>query len=309
MSFIAEMQKKIIVLRPVLTLAKVVFTPLALCFILVVAWQSRQLLGEVLSQSTPLQLVAGVLLWTLVHFITPLFTLCFFRSCQQQIKYRNAFLIHAGRLPAKYLPGGIWHSVARFADYHQQGFQHRQIGVYLLAENLLSLSVSLSLGGLCVSGLSQINSLWLGFSQLALVAGLLIMLLLPSMIKRKLLPQAAGFSLSFYLLSLLSMFCFWMIAALAFVQFVNAFPVTFPLVSQLEIAGVYVFSWGVGFLAIFAPQGIGISEYVTSQLLGADMGANSFLVLVAGFRIVVLAGDLLAWLLSVLYRRCVQDAD
>jgi hypothetical protein len=286
-------------LRPVLNVIKYIFTPLAVCFIAYLAWQSRGTLNNMLSQSSFHILLTSVLLWAALHFISPVFTRLLFRSCNQTIDYKEAFLIHAGRLPAKYLPGGIWHSVARVADYHRYGIQHRQISIYLLAENILALSLSLTLGGICVSSLNHVNPTWHAFSQLAVLGGMMIIFLLPVLINKQLLSGAQGISLHYYSLSVLSMFSFWIIAALSFVQFVSAFPLTVTDMSLIEIGGVYLFSWGVGFLAVFAPQGIGVSEMVLSQIIEGGMTSSSLLAFFALFRVVILLGDVTAWLASL----------
>ena len=54
--------------------------------------------------------------------------------------------------------------------------------------------------------------------------------------------------------------------------------------------GAFGVSWGLGFFALFAPQGLGVFEGTLVSVL--DWGADAVL-LVAGFRAVLLARDLL----------------
>jgi hypothetical protein len=54
--------------------------------------------------------------------------------------------------------------------------------------------------------------------------------------------------------------------------------------------GAFGVSWGLGFFALFAPQGLGVFEGALVSVL--DWGADAVL-LVAGFRAVLLARDLL----------------
>ena len=54
--------------------------------------------------------------------------------------------------------------------------------------------------------------------------------------------------------------------------------------------GAFGVSWGIGFFALFAPQGIGVFEGALVSVL--DWGADAVL-LVAGFRAVLLVRDLL----------------
>jgi hypothetical protein len=69
------------------------------------------------------------------------------------------------------------------------------------------------------------------------------------------------------------------------------------------MAGIYLFSWGVGFLAIFAPQGIGVFEFVASELMASPVGFMGLAALIAGFRIVVLVADIAVWLVYMATRR------
>ena len=58
----------------------------------------------------------------------------------------------------------------------------------------------------------------------------------------------------------------------------------------VHTVGAFGVSWGLGFFALFAPQGLGVFEGALVSVL--DWGADAVL-LVAGFRAVLLARDLL----------------
>ena len=89
---------------------------------------------------------------------------------------------------------------------------------------------------------------------------------------------------------------FWLVATAAFVCYLNAFPLPGDkVVDTLTMAGVYLFSWGVGFLAVFAPQGIGVFEAVASDLFASPIGFMGFAALIAGFRVVVMVADFATW--------------
>jgi len=120
--------------KSIISWAKIVFTPFALFFLVYFGWQSQGILVEIFSNAQIHLLLTSIFLWLLLHFISPLFTVIVFHGCKISISYKDAFYIHAGRLPAKYLPGGIWHSVARAADYHQRRIEPRYIATYLLRQ-------------------------------------------------------------------------------------------------------------------------------------------------------------------------------
>ena len=282
---------------------KKIFTPVALLFIAAIAWNSKETLKEILIHADTMPLLSSIALWSSIHFIAPIFTQLFFKSCHYHISYADAFKIHASRLPAKYIPGGVWHSVARISDYHTHGLKHKQIGFYLLSENIVSLSVSLTLGGICVSGLTHISPAWVLLSQSAIATGLIIIFLLPVLISKQLVSRPQNLSITHYISANLSLYFFWIVAALSFTQFLSAFPVISTDISPIDIGGIYIFSWGIGFLALFAPQGLGVSEYIASQLLTTDIAVNSFLVLLVSFRIIILVSDTFIWALTAFCTR------
>jgi hypothetical protein len=87
----------------------------------------------------------------------------------------------------------------------------------------------------------------------------------------------------------------WCIAATAFVIYLSAFPELALQAAPLETAGAYLFSWGVGFISIFAPQGIGVFEVVAAELMHGDSAFMSVAALLAGFRLIILAADATVW--------------
>jgi hypothetical protein len=87
---------------------------------------------------------------------------------------------------------------------------------------------------------------------------------------------------------------FWTIAATAFLAYWRAFPGAGA--SALEVAGTYLVAWAAGFASVFAPQGLGVFEAVAAVFLDGGLGFAGAAALVAGFRLVLLVADLLAWL-------------
>jgi hypothetical protein len=277
-----------------------IFTPLALIALSWAAWNARETLVRIVLESKPLLLLAAVGLWMMVHFIGPVFTALIFRSCQQILSYRQAFLIHANRLPAKYLPGGIWHSVARAADYHGQGINGRPIAIYLLIENFMAAATTLAMGGFIVAGLSSAGEGWRWAAGLLAFFGVVTLLLLPWIVNRHLIQSQGGLALKLYCMGVICGIANWTIAGAAFALYLTSFPALELSTSLVEAAGIYIFAWGVGFITLFAPQGIGIAEFTSAQLLSATHSFGTLATLLAGFRVIVLCADLLAWALSLL---------
>jgi glycosyltransferase 2 family protein len=98
-----------------------------------------------------------------------------------------------------------------------------------------------------------------------------------------------------YFLAALVLAFYWLLIGAAFVSFLTAFPELQVQASGVQAAGVYIFSWIIGYLALFAPQGIGVAEFVSGTLLSGSGAAGTILAFLVGFRLVVLVADLLSW--------------
>jgi hypothetical protein len=287
-------------LKNIIRLGKFLFTPVAFSFLGYFAWQSRETLITLLVDAKLNWLVFSTILWILLHFISPLFTSIVFKSYAISLAYKDIFFIHTNRLPTKYLPGGIWHTVARANDYYKKGISIHHLSSYLLFENVIVSAVTLTLGGSIVLRLLKSNTIWFYGVSLVITISIFIIILLPWIIKRFFLNPQQSFMISTYTYSILCLFFYWIVAAIAFVSFLHSFSGIELLVSDIEAGGIYIFSWGIGFITIFAPQGIGVSEFISGKLLTSDISAKTFIPLLFSFRFVVLIGDLLAWLISLL---------
>lgn len=282
--------------------AKLLFTPFALLCLSYYGWQSKEILTSLLVDAQLDRLILSTILWISLHYFGPLFTFIIFKSSHLSLNYKKIVLIHTLRLPAKYLPGGIWHSVARATDYRNIGFSTRYIGTYLLLENMVTAFVTLALGGFIVSQLPENGQAWfikpliLTISSIASTA----IILLPWLFGRYIFPSPKALPKPTYFFSIICLIVYWLLAATAFVSFLSAFKSLGLSVSNIQTGGIYIFSWGVGFISLFAPQGIGVAEFISSQLLNADISKSSFVALLASFRLIVFTGDILAWLIAVI---------
>lgn len=283
---------------------KLLFTPLALAFLVYFAWQSRTELGNLLDNALLVNLCFAAVVWALLHALSPLFAVAAFGACRAHIDRKTAFSIHIARLPARYLPGGIWHTVGRVMDYRQQGIANRQISAFVALENGVALALTLAIGGAILYAYRGADSLGIiaGLASIAGVIGLPVILVI---LNSRVLDETNRISPFAYLKCVLLMLVFWGGAAAAFLFYLSAFPAATGNYGAIEMAGIYLFSWGVGFLAIFAPQGIGVFEFVASELMVTPIGFMGLAALIAGFRLVVLMADIIVWLL---YQAIVRKA-
>lgn len=281
---------------------KLLFTPVAIAFLLYFCWQARDTLGELLRQASWVMLLIAALVWALLHLLTPLIAVSVLNGCGSKVSWRQALATHASRLPARYVPGGVWHTVGRVMDYHEQGVKPRHLTAFVLLENGLAAAMTLSIGGAVVFALrgdDTVGSI-AGLASIAAFVGLLAMYFV---VNRKVLPAPDKLSAGSYLSSLLVTAVFWVGATLAFLAYLHAFPAATGDYTSVEMGGIYLFSWGVGFAAIFAPQGIGVFEIVASELMRGPIGIMGLAALIAGFRVVVGVADLTVWSLYQLLSR------
>lgn len=284
--------------RKLLDGLKRVFTPLALMFVVYFTWQSRDLLVDLITDANYIFLLSSILCWVIAHFLSPVFTVLVMKDFSNHLTYKEAFLIHATRLPAKYLPGGIWHTVARAADYKSRDIPVVGIGYYLLLEHLVAASVTLFVGGSIVLAMSSVGEFWaVSVAMIALVAGATL-IVLPWVLSLFGSYKAHAVSYLSYSQGVLLVMSFWLFAAISFVLFIKAFDLVLIDYSSVGLGGVYLFSWGVGFVALFAPQGIGVAEFVSGTLLRPEIPLTSFMVLLVSFRINIFIADMATWLIA-----------
>lgn len=284
-------------IRRALVLARRLFVPLALLFLALAAYAARDVFGEVLAHARPAPLLLTVLAWSLLHLLVPVISWIVLDGLGTGIGYRTVLAIHVSRLPARYLPGGIWQTVSRVVDLHALGVSRRQLSVLVAMENIAPLGTALALGGACAiaAGTSQLPS------PAILAAGLVLCMALPLALRR-LLPQAP-LPLASYLRAVAATLAFWVVAAGAFITYWSAFPALPLEAGYSSLAASYLLAWAAGFVAVFAPQGLGVFEAVAGLLLDGALPLAGMAVMVAGFRAATLAGDGLAYLCGLLARR------
>ncbi len=278
----------------ILRVAKRVFLPIALAFLVYFAWESREILGDVIRSARPHNLVLAVLAWTLMHALSPLFSMLIFRARNVSMSYETAARIHIGNLPARYIPGGIWHTLGRIASFREMGIANRDISIFVFLENTLAACLAFLIGGSLVAGTRGLDG-WGQTGALCAAGGAAVMLASPFILSFRIIKGDKRFPITPLVTITAVTTISWCVAAIAFVVYVSAFPALALQASPLEIAGAYLFSWGVGFISLVAPQGLGVFEVVAADLI---RGAGTFMsvaALLAGFRLVILAADLTVW--------------
>lgn len=291
--------------RRMLSAARLAFTPVALAALAFFAWHARNDLDRVLSGAVSAWLALAVFAWVALHFAAALFTTCVLGAEQPRLNWRTALIVHGSRLPARYLPGGIWHAVARATDYSALGVPTPTVVRYLLIEQSAAALVPLALGAvglvwLAPSGMPVWLAPWIAPAALVAGTGLLVSAALVGLRPEVTAPMRR---LAQWGGAVAAMVVVMALGGVAFACFLRALPVAAGDIALLDAVIAWVFGWAIGFLAVFAPQGIGVTETITAAVLDAPLGLRATAVVLASFRVVVLVADLLVTALACLLRR------
>lgn len=271
--------------------SKRIFAPVALLCIAYIVWLSWFDIVTLWAASNGAFLVLACFFLAVAHFLLPVASREIFYLAGVHVDYRVLLRIHICRLPARYLPGGIWHTVGRAVDLDGYGVPRPAIAWLVAFENGLAVSTAFSLGGalLLFSGEQAISYSWL--VALAAASGLLMLVVAPLFI-RTLWPHAVpDMNPAIWTKCCVWFFLVWTSQAAAFVAYSHALVGGNVPAHMFHTAGVYLFSWAIGFLAFFAPQGIGVFE-ATVALLSGKIMFPAAIAMVAGFRLCMLVVDL-----------------
>lgn len=198
-------------------------------------------------------------------------------------------------LLARYVPGSVWFAVGRVALLRNAGLPVGPLSATAILEMATSLTVVL-MSGLAVLGLSggiPGGAAWMVFVALALIVatapggGGRVMAWLAARRGIELALDWRG-----YLRLIGINVVFWGWSAVTFLLYLRAFPAADEFRTLLVVGG-FLLTWGIGFLAPFAPQGIGVFELSMATVLQAE-GIAPTVVVLGGYRLVLLARDFIA---------------
>jgi len=174
----------------------------------------------------------------------------------------------------KYAPGKVWMLVGRVWLAGQSGVPKRITFVSLMLETVLILITGALVGLTALSPVLRGGNGYL-FLGLAIVVAVGAMFLHPRLflpvvnlalrcLKKEPIPSALSWQGLLFVAALY--FAVWFTMGAAFYAFVRALtPV--PWSHLPLVTGVYALSWVSGFLAVFAPAGLGVREGMLAYLL------------------------------------------
>lgn len=276
---------------------KYVYTPLIFICISYFSLKNYELLVALFSKANLAFLISAVLLWTSLHLLAPISAKIILRFLGYPLSYKKLLTIYATRLPARYIPGGIWHTVGRLADYLSCGITQKDLSIFVFFETLLPIPVTFFIGGVLLLLSSQ--GILSDVLKMATTVTSFFLLLVPLflLIWKPFEKYRSVSNVYLYLSLLIHSLFFWLLAATSFILYFQSVSLQDHCgQSFFSLAGAYVFSWGAGYISIFAPQGIGVFEVVAGKLIDMPLSLGSSVAFLSGFRLIVLVADILIYL-------------
>jgi len=215
------------------------------------------------------------------------------RALGERPRYGTVLHASARALLARYVPGGIWYAAGRGTLLKRHGVGVAASATVGTLELALGAPVAIVVGAALLAASGALTP-WVGVG--AVVALLVILGLGGSVVSRLITwwarrrgGEPVAIPATTTLLRLVVVLVgYWLAIGTLFWAYLE---VVGPTAMQWShTVGAFGVSWGFGFFTLFAPQGIGVFEGTLVAVM--DWGADAVL-LVAGFRALLLARDLL----------------
>jgi len=208
----------------------------------------------------------------------------------------------------KYLPGGIWHFVGRFGVYKMNGLTNKASTRSLILENVWLLSSALATGviGVFLTRFDLIADLlntpsekWLAITLTVVIISLwIISLLIFHKIMQKYTAQKIQ---NVAHVALIGLLLWTFIGGSFFIMFHE-----FQFSSAPLFIGGYAVSWAVGYIAVFAPGGLGVREAVLAFVFSNIGSVELIAVYAAMNRIIWVIAEVLFGLVGMSQKNLVS---
>ena len=269
-------------------------------------WGQRQELAALAADARPGLLAVALGVTVVQLWLNAAFWAAALRALGEPLPTATVVDASARSLLARYVPGSVWYAVGRSALLRHR-VSGRALGAVAVLETGLSVVVGFVLGAALLLSTRRVAPAVgaVGLAGVAVAAALCS----PPAVNRGLAWVArrrGGTPARLDWLPFLGLLgwlvLYWAVSAASFSVYLHAFPAAFPVTGPppvLEVAGAYMVARVLGLLAVFAPQGLGVFEVAVAALLtttAADSspGLGGLVLVVAGYRALVLVRDGLA---------------
>lgn len=276
-------------------------------------WQEVK---SAMSSFNLLNLAIIIVITTSLHILNSLSWHLLIKSMGFKVAFFESMRIWMFPSIGKYIPGMIWQYLGRMYLLSQKGINKSQGSVVVLLDAIFTLAIGSLVSLLAVSyfnlpvnqnlGWFFIVVIFLPLAIVLLVSNQkilsLIMQIIQKVTKRTYATQSFKFS------------PIWLTAlsAITFSQFVIAGVVLFLITQNLTavssnhiflFSGVYAASWILGYIAIFAPGGLGIQELSIATLLSPFVPLPIASLAALIFRFALTVSELIVLLLVFIFSK------
>jgi hypothetical protein len=215
------------------------------------------------------RILISTLLFLAGKFLLSDITRLSLKKVGRAIPYSEAFSITSITQLGKYLPGGIWHFAGKFGIYKIMGISIKKTTQAMIYENIWLLSSATLVGFFTL--LASSRDVFCEFMPFIcdpaiaqiLMVGVPVLWIAVLILYEKLFFPGSKVAASDFLLILIEQLATW-------VLFGISYWLVFPPQSGflMQIIGAFSLSWVAGYIAFFAPGGIGIREFLLAVILG-----------------------------------------
>ncbi|GAA5343130.1 MAG: lysylphosphatidylglycerol synthase transmembrane domain-containing protein [Anaerolineaceae bacterium] len=223
-------------------------------------------------------------------------------------KYIETLGIYGLSSLGKYIPGGIWQFVGRFGVYKVNGLSSKASTRAMILENIWLLGSAVAIGVIgvfltrfdLIAGLLNLpNNQWLAILFTILALGLWIVVL--KIVHKTMRRHTAENIPSIFVVAGVGLLLWTFIGGSFFVMFHD-----FPFSAAPLFIGGYAVSWAVGYIAVFAPGGLGVREAALAFVFSNIASVEMIAVYAAMNRIIWVIAEVLFGLVGMVQKQGMQ---
>ena len=223
-------------------------------------------------------------------------------------KYIETLGIYGLSSLGKYIPGGIWQFVGRFGVYKVNGLSGKASTRAMILENIWLLGSAVAIGVIgvfltrfdLIAGLLNLpNHQWLAILFTILALGLWIVVL--KIVHKTMRRHTAENIPSIFVVAGVGLLLWTFIGGSFFVMFHD-----FPFSAAPLFIGGYAVSWAVGYIAVFAPGGLGVREAALAFVFSNIASVEMIAVYAAMNRIIWVIAEVLFGLVGMVQKQGMQ---
>jgi len=223
-------------------------------------------------------------------------------------KYIETLGIYGLSSLGKYIPGGIWQFVGRFGVYKVNGLSSKASTRAMILENIWLLGSAVATGVIgvfltrfdLIAGLLNLpNHQWLAILFTILALGLWIVML--KIVHKTMRRHTAENIPSIFVVAGVGLLLWTFIGGSFFVMFHD-----FPFSAAPLFIGGYAVSWAVGYIAVFAPGGLGVREAALAFVFSNIASVEMIAVYAAMNRIIWVIAEVLFGLVGMVQKQGMQ---